>query len=384
MYTFGYGPMHGPPGPPRMPRMNRLVRKRSGCRRIFFSKGEHDFRWLANLQRFGCRSYQYLNHIGAFVGDFMGNEWADQFARRHEHFIYSEPDVKVKIGEPQAGEVAPSLEEVPWGVERIEAHRAWPVTMGKGVKVAVIDTGAAFDHPALARNYRGGVNIRSPLFTPYDYNGHGTHVAGTIAARNNPTGVIGVAPRAHLYAVKAFDRKGSANLSDLLAAINWCINNRMDVVNMSFGMNTMSESLKLAIQKAREGGIVMVAAAGNKGTKGKVDYPARFPETIAVAATSKNDELASFSNSGRNVRLAAPGDKITSSWINGKTRELSGTSMAVPHVTGTVALLKSLYPELAPAEIEAIMDGSSRPLRTLSSGRIGVINAYRAVKMLNG
>lgn len=354
------------------------------ARRIFYFKNDQHVDWrFLNLRQPGLRSYRFLKHIGAIVGEWPEDVWP-HLERQYRGLLHSEPDIQVKIGEPHMGQVMQASEGLPWGVERINAYHAWPMTMGKGVKVAVIDTGIAYDHPALSRNYRGGVNILSPLFSPYDYNGHGTHVAGTIAARKNPTSVIGVAPRAHLYAVKAFNRKGSANLSDLLTAINWCIDNRMQVINMSFGMDKMSEALKRAIQKAHHHGIVMVAAAGNQGKSGKLEFPARYPETIAVTATEKNDQLASFSNRGSGVRLAAPGDKIVSSWINGGTRELSGTSMAVPHVVGTVALMMALEPNLTPADVDTILNHTRTPIRQLSVGGLGMVDAFHSVRMLSG
>lgn len=378
MYAFRYGPE----SEPNLSRTNGLHRGDRWSRRIFYLKEEHGIDWhLNNLRKFGCKSYRYLKHIGAIVGEFPQDLY-QQLEPRKKGFLQSEPDIQVKIGLPHMGDVLKEAKGIPWGVERIEAHRAWPVTMGRKVKVAIIDTGIAYDHPAISRNFRGGVNILSPLFSPYDYNGHGTHIAGTIAGRKNPTGVIGVAPRAHLYAVKAFNRKGSANLSDLLTAINWCIDHRMQVVNMSFGMDKMSESLKRAITKAHANGVVMIAAAGNKGTNGQIDFPARYPETIAVTATGKSDQLASFSNTGNGVQLAAPGDKVVSSWINGGTRELSGTSMAVPHVVGTTALLLERNPYLTPADVAAIMGQSSIPIRQISGSRVGMVNAYRSVTVL--
>lgn len=378
MYGFGFGPGPGPRGL----LTSRFKPKEKRSRRIFFLQDEEtiDDWHLNHLRQFGCRSYRYLKDIGAIVGEFPQDLY-NQFESLERNFLRSEPDIQVKIGVPHMGEVHQSSSAFPWGIERIEANRAWPLAMGRKVKVAIIDTGIAHDHPALARNYHGGVNVLSPLLSPYDYNGHGTHVAGTIAGRKNRTGVIGVAPRAHLYAVKAFNRKGSANLSDLLTAINWCINQRMHVVNMSFGMDKMSESLKRAIQKAHANGIIMVAAAGNQG-KRKLDYPARYRETLAVTATAKNDQLASFSNMGEGVFVAAPGEKITSSWLNGGTREISGTSMAVPHIVGTIALLLERNPHLTPSDINAIIGHTSTRIRNLSGGRIGLVNAYRSVSML--
>jgi subtilisin family serine protease len=245
--------------------------------------------------------------------------------------------------------------------------------------VAVIDTGISSEHPAIKGNYKGGANILSPYFGPQDYNGHGTHVAGIIAGRASELGIIGIAPRTFLYAIKAFNRKGSANLSDLLSAINWCIENKMQVVNMSFGMEKLSESLRQAIQIAHTKGIIMVAATGNQGFTSRIDYPARYPETIAVTSISQAGIISSFSNMGKGVDIAAPGDKIPSAWLNKSKREMSGTSMAVPHVTGTVALLLYLNPHLNPEQIRYILTHSTKKIENVD--QIGVVNAYRAVQL---
>jgi subtilisin family serine protease len=188
-----------------------------------------------------------------------------------------------------------------------------------------------------------------------------------------------VAPRTHLYSVKAFNRKGSANLSDLLSAINWCIENKMQVVNMSFGMDKLSESLRQAIQIAHRKGIVMVAATGNQGLDSKIDFPARYSETIAVTSVSKDGSLSAFSNFGKGVDIAAPGDRIPSAWLNQSKREMSGTSMAVPHVTGTIALLLHLNPSLNPEQLRYILTQSSTKVSRLGEG-LGLLNAHQAVR----
>jgi subtilisin family serine protease len=241
----------------------------------------------------------------------------------------------------------------------------------------VIDTGVSSEHAALKQNYHHGVNILSPRYAPMDYNGHGTHVTGIIAGRASTLGIVGVAPRTSIYAVKAFNRKGSANLSDLLRAINWCIDNKIQVVNMSFGMEKMSESLRKAIQIAHRKGIVMIAATGNQGLN-MIDYPARYPETIAVSSISKDEAISSFSNMGKGVDIAAPGDRIPSAWLNQSKREMSGTSMAVPHVTGIVALLLFLNHNLNPEQIRYLLIQSSKKIKDTN---IGLVNAYRAVRL---
>ncbi len=251
--------------------------------------------------------------------------------------------VFVLKGKPTPPPPPPQPDEVlPWGVDRIDADLAWTASTGAGVKVAIIDTGIDIDHPDLA--VAGGVNVVGPFRTEKynDDNGHGTHVAGIVAALNNTIGVVGVAPNAELYAVKAFNRKAIGFDSDIIDGIYLCINNpsgRMDVINMSFGGSDHA-SLHEAIQAAYNAGIVMVAAAGNNGiTDGKIVYPAKYSETIAVSAINSIDGLAYFSSYGPEIDLAAPGQEINSTWNDGYYKIANGTSMATPHVVGTVALV---------------------------------------------
>lgn len=334
---------------------------------------------LQEIKRCGGRPIRVLPHLKVVIGEFDQDDGLYSL-EGHPDVSFWERDIQVTITDPIAGKVSKSLPSLPWGVQRVGAHKIWKYTQGRGVRVAVIDTGIANDHPSIRKNYKGGINILSPMFSPYDYNGHGTHVAGTIAGRHESLGGTGVAPRAYLYAVKAFNRRGSANLSDLLSAINWCIENRMQVVNMSFGMNKISDTLRQAIQTAYRKGIVMVAASGNQGTNGDIDYPARYRETLGVTATSRDGKLASFSNTGAGVDLAAPGDKILSAWLNGTTREMSGTSMAVPHVTGTVALLLFLHSGLTPDQLRHLLVQSTDSV----SGESGLpsLDAHRSAQML--
>jgi subtilisin len=235
-------------------------------------------------------------------------------------------------------------QELPWGVDRIDAEWAWAVSRGAGVSAAVIDTGIDKDHPDLVANIAGGVNfVSKPPWKPADPNkwdddsGHGTHVAGIIAAEDNDIGVIGVASQASLYAVKVLDRSGSGYVSDVISGIEWCIANGMHIANMSLGTDADIGALEAACEAAADAGVLLVAAAGNDG--GDVDYPGAYPTVIAVAATDAADNVPSWSSPGPEVAIAAPGVNVRSTWKGGGYETGSGTSMATPHVSGTLALV---------------------------------------------
>ncbi len=244
-------------------------------------------------------------------------------------------------------------ETLPWGVDRIDAERIWGGTedslsiapgtpTGDGIKVAVVDTGIQLDHPDLKDNIKGGVNTINPLKSPNDDNGHGTHVAGIIAAVDNTIGVIGTAPKVWLYAVKVLNRNGMGFVSDIIEGIQWCIGNGIQVVNMSFGTSSDVQAFHDALTTAYNSGLVLVAAAGNSGPEDNtVLYPAKYDEVIAVSATDSNDGIASFSSRGPEVELSAPGVDILSTYKGSTYAKLSGTSMACPHVVGTAGLVIS-------------------------------------------
>lgn len=247
------------------------------------------------------------------------------------------------IQNPMASQIAAQRPEAPWGINRVHAPSAWPITEGKGVKVAVIDTGIDSNNADLAGSVDGGYSAITKTENPADYqddNGHGSHVAGTIAAHRDGKGVVGVAPQARLYAVKVLDADGSGNLSDVIDGIVWAAKNHMDVANMSLGAPVDSEAMKRAVRFARGSGVVIVAAAGNSG--GSVGFPGAYEDTIAVAASDYNDKLASFSSRGPEVDFIAPGVDVLSTRMGGGLPvSFSGTSMASPHVAGLAALVVS-------------------------------------------
>ncbi len=232
--------------------------------------------------------------------------------------------------------------EITWGIARVDAPAAWDYTEGAGVRVAVIDTGIDTTHPDLQGKVDGGYNAITGSQAPGSYvddNGHGTHVAGIIAAIRDGKGVVGVAPKARLYAVKVLDADGTGSLSDVIKGIIWAADNGMQVANMSLGSPQGSAAMEEALRYAEARGVVVVAAAGNSGAS--VGYPGAYPETIAVSASDWNDQLASFSSRGPQVKFIAPGVDIVSTYLGGGYLSLSGTSMATPFVTGMAALAVS-------------------------------------------
>lgn len=228
--------------------------------------------------------------------------------------------------------------EFPWGIQRVNAQAAWAKTMGQGVRVAVIDTGIDANHPDLKGQVAGGYDAAGSG-TWFDENSHGTHVSGTIAGILDGKGVVGVAPKARLYAVKVLDKSGGGRLSSIIKGLVWCAKNDMQVANMSLGAPIGSVFMKLAVKYAAMKGVVLVAAAGNSG--GSVGYPAGYDEAIAIAASDSNDRIAEFSSRGKKVEFIAPGVDVKSSIPGGGWDVYSGTSMATPHVTGLAALAVS-------------------------------------------
>ena len=242
------------------------------------------------------------------------------------------------------------VNEVPKGVEMIQAPRIWEKTKGKGITVAILDTGCDLTHPDLKDQIIGGRNFtmddngNPDVYN--DYNGHGTHVAGTIAAIQNNNGVVGVAPEAKLLMIKVLDKKGSGQYEWIIDGIHYAIEQKADIISMSLGGPEDVPELHEAIQKAVHNNILVVCAAGNEGdgddSTDEFAYPGSYNEVISVGAIDLERNPSRFTNSNNEVDLVAPGEKILSTYLNGKYATLSGTSMATPHVSGAMALIKVL------------------------------------------
>ncbi len=310
----------------------------------------------------------------------------------HPGIRFVEVDNVLQVHAPQArlvtqqtnGTVA-EFSTVPWGVKQIKAPESWHHAKGNRIRIGVVDTGIDYLHPDLRGRISRGVNLIQRGALPVDDNGHGTHISGTIAASNSYSGMVGVAPMAMIHPVKAFDHNGTAFVSDIILGIDWCVRNRMHIINMSFGMRNRSKSLHDAVRNAFAAGISVVASSGNDGRRAQIDYPARFVQSIAVGATTRNKRIAPFSNRGKAIDIYAPGDKIHSTWLQRKYMELSGTSMATSHVSGVIALMLTLKPELKPKDIKALLRKASNPvigLRTREPNGCGELDAVRVLRLL--
>jgi subtilisin family serine protease len=260
-----------------------------------------------------------------------------------------EPDIQLKV----------TAQTMDWGVTAVEATYAWDNGYtGKGVKVAVLDTGIDTHHDDLA--VAGGASFVDYTTSYDDDNGHGTHVAGIIGAKNNDIGVVGVAPDASLYAVKVLDQTGTGYLSDVISGIDWAIDNQMDIINLSMTTVVDSTALHEAVDKAYSNGLLVVAAAGNtgnaEGSGDTIQYPAKYSSVISVGAVNQNEQRASFSATGAELEVVAAGVSIKSTYLNNSYAALSGTSMAVPFVAGELALLKQQNPTAGNENLREILD----------------------------
>jgi len=237
------------------------------------------------------------------------------------------------------GQPSPQAETVPIGVQQVKAPLAWGCSRGKGIKVAVLDTGIDWTHPDLTPNVKGAVSF-VPGESPMDGHSHGTHCAGTIGAAINGTGVVGVAPEAWLYAVKVLANSGSGNWSWLISGLNWCIQNTIRIASMSLGGSAAPTAVEVMCNAAFNAGVLLVAAAGNAGPgMNTVTVPGRYKNVIAISAIDSNNVIAPFSSRGPQVELAAPGVQVLSTVPGGGFGIKSGTSMACPHVAGGAAVV---------------------------------------------
>ncbi len=233
-------------------------------------------------------------------------------------------------------------EIIDYGVRMVGAPLEWNETKGEGVKIGIIDTGVDSDHVELRSRIKDGVNFSGGSKDNFeDENGHGTHIAGIVAAEHNGVGVIGVAPKAELYIAKAFGGDGKTEYPAIEKSVRWLEDKKVDVINMSFSSTYTSAAYRNLIWDAHKRGISIICAAGNEGELGSntIGYPASYAETVAVSAVDINKNIAEFSSRGKAAEICAAGKDVYSTYLDGGYATLSGTSMACPIITGAVAIL---------------------------------------------
>ncbi len=386
--STSFGPQYTPA--PRYA-LDRVIVKFKGC--------QFRLQALSEVKsQYGLQSIKEFKNLNIYVFKLPKDKTPHEAIaelRKRPDVEYAEPDYIYTI---RATIPNDPLWNNLWGLVKIQAPSAWDITTGsQSVVVAVIDTGVDYNHPDLKDNMwkdpatgyygknciTGAPNPNDPM----DDNGHGTHVAGTIGAvGNNGVGVVGVNWQVKIMALKFMGGDGSGTTSDAIDCINYAIQKGAHIINASWGGYGYSQALRDAIASAKNAGILFVAAAGNEANDNDLIplYPASYDleNIISVAATDKNDLLASFSNYGRNsVHVGAPGVDIFST-VPGNVYDYSdGTSMASPHVAGLAALLKAQNPNYTWRKLKCRIMKGVDPLSSLNGKTItgGRINASKAL-----
>ncbi len=239
-----------------------------------------------------------------------------------------------------------------WNLKNIGVYQALQKSQGEQTKVAILDTGLDYKHPEIRSIFQGGADFVGEGLE--DHEGHGTHVAGTTAGQT-----VGIARSSQLYSLKVLNRHGSGSELNIIKALEWAIKNEIDICNLSLGAPQASFAFEQACRLAYDHGLILVAAAGNEGFG--PNYPASFDQTvIAVTAVDKHNQHAHFSNIYSTNDLAAPGVSIFSAYPEGGYKQLNGTSMAAPHVTGSLALVIQKIKNWG--SLDSLLADTSQPL----------------------
>lgn len=319
---------------------------------------------------------------------------------------YVEPDYEAKALEFS------SYSDVLWNVRIINADKAWDSyypsygwsALGKNVAVAVLDTGIYYKHPELLGKIVWCANtVGRSTYTGYnldkciDRNGHGTHVAGIIASTINNYGNAGVAPNVTLYAVKVLSDSGSGTYSDVAEGIIVAVkgpdgvagtSDDAKILSMSLGGSSDSNVLRDAVNWAYSYGAIIVAAAGNSGdgdpSTGNIAYPARYSNVIAVGAVDQNYNVPSWSSDGPEIDVAAPGVNIYSTYKKDGYATLSGTSMATPHVSATIALIQALRIASGknPLTFQQMYDAITKTAKDIGTPGFDVFSGYGLIDVI--
>ncbi|TFE31878.1 peptidase S8 [Cohnella luojiensis] len=308
--------------------------------------------------------FRSKKHQTEGLKQYFLNKWDPEFVEPHYLYLTNvrENDMDMDTS------IIPNdtlYSEYQWNLPEIATETGWKVTKGsEDVIVAVLDTGVQADHPDLIGRLVEGTNIVDPSSPPDDDVGHGTHVAGIIAASvNNNEGVAGMTWLTKIMPVKVLDSSGAGSTYSVAEGIIWATNHGAQIINMSLGNYAEAEFLHDALKYAHERGVVLVAASGNDNTD-RPGFPAAYAEVLAVSATDSDETRAEYSNYGDYIDVAAPGTSIPSTYPGSRYAALSGTSMASPHVAALASLVRAANPGLTNEEVMELLRRTAKDLGT--------------------
>lgn len=349
----------------------------------------------------GAESVQKLGYTYVFKAKTMKTKQLMAYFRDHDvayvepHFLYTANTANGLATAPPRGNIRMNADIIKpndtlygkyqWNLPVIRTESGWQLSKGSAdVIVAVVDTGVDLSHSDLTSRLIPGFNAIDDAKPAADDVGHGTHVAGIIAASvNNNLGIAGLTWSNPIMPVKVLDNSGAGNAYNVARGIIWATDHGAKVINMSLGNYAQADFLHDAVKYAYDRDVVLVAASGNDNTSSP-GYPAAYPEVIAVAATDSDFQRASFSNFGNYIDVAAPGVNIASTYKNNQYASLSGTSMASPHVAALAALIRSANPALTNKQVMDILRNTASDLGSAGQdpyygfGEIDVTRALEA------
>lgn len=338
------------------------------------------------LKNTGTELLYTYNYVTKGLAIKIPNENVLEILKRNPNVEYIGQDMIVSIFSNQKVFTQLNHQELPRGIDRVDGDLSSARNNINSINadIAVLDTGIDLDHEDL--NVYQQVSFIPNTNSADDDHGHGTHIAGIAAAKDNSLGTVGIAPGARLWAVKVLEGTGIGDMSTLVKGLDYVAENadQIDVAVMSLGCECKSNALDIAVNNVVDLGVTLVVAAGNDGTNANTFSPANNPNVITVSAIvdtdgkcggnghstsyGQDDTLAKFSNYGDIVDISAPGVEIFSTYKSNSYTSLSGTSMAAPHVAGAAALYKSTHQDATPIEIKNHLVNSGTELSDLCDG----------------
>ncbi|CAM3994187.1 S8 family serine peptidase [Paenibacillus alkaliterrae] len=335
------------------------------------AKGKQD------LKKKNKKAGKEFKHVPYITAELTTTELEDLRKDKNIEFIEKDHPIEVMTEITEQSEQDLYTDNIK-SVGAFQAHNQG--FYGEGIKVALLDTGIDKESPEL--RIAGGVSFVPEESDYDDYNGHGTAVSGIVSAIQDNKGLIGVAPNVDLYAVKVLNTEGIGTYSQVIQGIDWAIDQRMNVISMSFGGKADSLALQQAIAAADSQGLLIVAAAGNEGSGEETElYPARYSEVLSVGAVNEGNQRASFSSTGSQLDLVAPGAIILTTGLNGESVIQSGTSMAAPHVTGAAAALWASDHALTNQDVKQKLLEAATSLGEPNEYGRGLVNLAKALEL---